>query len=208
MPPSARPVTPAAAASCSASRNTTSAPCAYASTLRTDVSPDAALGRVDDALPADLVVGVRERAQVRERVLDLAPVVELRAADDAVRHPGADERLLHDAALRVRPVEDGDVAVADLLDVDEPVDLVHHEVGLVVLVLGVVAGDELAADLLGPEVLRPARRVVGDDRVGGVEDRLARPVVLVEHDDRRLGELLLEPHQVPVVRPAELVDRL
>ena len=82
------------------------------------------------------------------------------------------------------------------------------ERGLVVLVLGVVAGDELAADLLGPQVLGPARRVVGDDGVGGVEDALRRPVVLLEHDDRRVGERLLEPHEVAVVGPAELVDRL
>ena len=84
----------------------------------------------------------------------------------------------------------------------------HHVRGLVVLVLRVVAGDELAADLLGPQLLRPARRVVGDDGVRGVEDPLGRPVVLLEHDHRRLGEHLLEPHDVAKVGPAELVDRL
>ena len=87
MPPSAFPVTPAAAARASASRNVTPVPSAYASTLPTDVSPTPRLRRVDDALPAHLVVGVHERPQVRERVLDLAPVVELHAADHAVRHP-------------------------------------------------------------------------------------------------------------------------
>ncbi len=76
------------------------------------------------------------------------------------------------------------------------------------LVLGVVAGDELAADLFGPEVLGTARRVVGDHRVGGVEDALAGAVVLLHEDDRRLGEGLLELRQVPEVRPAEFVDRL
>ena len=84
----------------------------------------------------------------------------------------------------------------------------HDERGLVVLVLGVIADDELATDLLGPQVLRPPGRVVRDHRVGGVEDPLRRPVVLVEHDHRRLGERLLEPHQVPVVRPAEPVHRV
>jgi len=42
--------------------------------------------RVDDALPAHLVVGVHERAQIGERVLHLATVVELRATEDAIRH--------------------------------------------------------------------------------------------------------------------------
>ena len=42
---------------------------------------DAPLGRVHDPLGRYCVVGVRERPQVRERVLDLAAVVELHAAE-------------------------------------------------------------------------------------------------------------------------------
>ena len=80
--------------------------------------------------------------------------------------------------------------------------------GLVVLVLGVIAGDELAADLLGPQVLGATRRVVEDDGVGGVEDPLRRPVVLLEDDDRGVGEGLLEPHEIAEVGPPELVDGL
>ena len=153
-----------------------------------------ALRRVHDAPPAHFVVGVHERAEVREQVLHLAAVVELHAADDAVRNTGAHELLFDDAALRVGPVEDRDVVEAMALGLDEAHRLAHDERGLVVLVFGVVAGDELAADLLGPQLLRAARRVVGDDRVGGVEDALRRPVVLLEHDHRRVGEHLLEPH--------------
>ena len=53
-------------------------------------------------------------------------------------------------------------------------------------------------------MLLARRRVVRDHRVRGVEDALGRPVVLVEHDDRRVGERLLEPQQVPEVGAAEL----
>src|SRR3546814_5755735 len=49
------------------------------------------------------------------------------------------------------------------------------------LVLRQEAREELAADLLGPEVLGPTRRVVGDDGVGGIEDPLGGPVVLLQH---------------------------
>ena len=44
MPPSALPVTPAATAVPSASRNVTPAPCAYASIFATDVSPTPRFG--------------------------------------------------------------------------------------------------------------------------------------------------------------------
>ena len=208
MPPSALPVTPAAAASWSASRKVSGR------TLRVRGHPvhrrfaHTALRRVHHAPPAHFVVGVHERAEVREQVLDLAAVVELHAADDAVRNTGAHELLFDDAALRVGSVEHRDVVEAVPLGFDQTHRLAHHVGGLVVLVFRVVAGDELAADLLGPQLLRPPRRVVGDDGIGGVEDALRGPVVLLEHDHRRLGEHLLEPHDVPEVGPAELVDRV
>ena len=57
-------------------------------------------------------------------------------------------------------------------------------------------------------MLLARRRVVRDHRVGGFEDALRRPVVLVEHDDRRVGERVLELQQVAEVGAAELVDAL
>ena len=50
--------------------------------------------------------------------------------------------------------------------------------------------------------------VVGDQRVGGVEDVLRGPVVLVEHDHRGVGERLFELEDVADVGAAEPVDRL
>ncbi len=82
------------------------------------------------------------------------------------------------------------------------------EDGLVVLVLGLVLGEELTADLLGPEMLGPPGGVVGDHRVRSVEDRLGRPVVLLEHDHGGVRERLFEADQVAVVRAPEAVDRL
>ena len=59
---------------------------------------------------------------------------------------------------------------------------------------------------VGPQVLRLALEVVGDHRVGGVEDRLRAAVVLVEHDRRDVGERILELQDVAEVGAAELVD--
>ncbi len=168
----------------------------------------AALGRVDDAAEAHAVVGVGQDPQVRQGILDLAAVVELHAAEDLVRDARADELLLDDAALGVGPVEDGHVAEAHPALVGEPADLAGDEAGLVDLVVAQPGGDELAADAVGPQVLGPAGAVVGDDGVGGVEDHLRRPVVLLEHHDRRLGERLLEAQEVAEVGAAEAVDRL
>ena len=76
------------------------------------------------------------------------------------------------------------------------------------LVLGVVAHDRLAAALLGPQGLRLAHGVVGDHRVGGVEDRLGGAVVLLQHHDGGVGEGLLELQDVADVGAPPPVDGL
>ena len=57
-------------------------------------------------------------------------------------------------------------------------------------------------------MLGPPPGVVGDDGVGGVEDRLGGAVVLLQHDDRGVGEGLLETQQVAEVGAPEAVDGL
>ncbi len=69
-----------------------------------------------------------------------------------------------------------------------------------------VTQDPLTAPGVGPERFRFALHVVLDHRVGGVEDRLGRSVVLVEDDRRDVVERLLELHDVPKVSPAKFVD--
>ena len=71
---------------------------------------DAALGHVEDPPQVHGVVGIRQHAQVGQRVLDLAALVEPRAADHLVRQADPDEDLLERAGLRVGPVEHRDVA--------------------------------------------------------------------------------------------------
>ena len=153
-------------------------------------------------------MGFTTAREVGEQILDLAAVVELGTAHDLVGHAETTELFLQSQALGVRPVEDGDVAPAVMAPVVQPRDLVTDPLGFVALVLGVVAGDELAAHLLGPQRLGLAHGVVGDDRVGGVEDRLGRPVVLLEHDHRGVGERLLELEDVPNVSASKSVHTL
>ena len=59
---------------------------------------------------ADDVGVAPEHAQVGQRVLDLAPLVEARSADELVADAVAQERLLDRPALRVRAVHHRDVA--------------------------------------------------------------------------------------------------
>ena len=157
--------------------------------------PDPAPRRVGHARERDAVLRVGEQRQVGDRVLDLRALVELRAADDLVADLAADERVLEDPRLRVRPVEDRDLGARHAL-VDEPLDLADDEPRLGVLVVELADLDLVALAEVGPERLAHPPAVVRDDRVGGVEDGLGRAVVLLEPDDLGVGEVVLEIEDV------------
>ena len=169
--------------------------------------PDAALRRVHDAPQGERVGGVGDRDQVRHRILDLGPLVELGAAEHLVGQGGADEDVLQRTGLRVRAVEHGHVAVGDA-GVAELADLVRDELRLVVLGVAGEAEDLVAGADRREQVLRLAVEVVGDHRVGGIQDGLGRAVVLLEQDDLRVREVALELDDVADVGATERVDRL
>ncbi len=169
--------------------------------------PDSAPRPVRDAEQRAGVTRVREDAQVRGRVPDLGTLVEPRPADDLVRDVLPHEHVLEDSRLRIRPVEDRDLARRHAA-VDERCDLGGDEPRLRVLVLDLDDADGVSLAEVGEEALRLALAVVLDDGVGGAEDVVRRAVVLLERDDLGAGEVALELHDVADVRAAERVDRL
>ena len=119
----------------------------------------------------------------------------------------AHEQVLEHARLRVRAVEDRDVARGDAL-VEQPADARRDEARLRLLVLHLDHAHRLALAEVGPEALLEPVRVVRDDGVRGVEDPLRRAVVLLEPDHGGIGEVALEVEDVADVGTAERVDRL
>ncbi len=168
---------------------------------------DGAPGRVDDAQQPRLVVRVADHVQVRGHVLDFLPVEEPVPAEDAVGDAGFGERALQRPGLRVHAVKHRKVgesaARRRFLE-----DLPRDPVGLVLLVAGHVPVELLPHRVSGPEGLSLPPLVVCDDRVRRAEDVLGGAVVLLQPDDFRAGERLLEAEDVFNRRAAELVDAL
>ena len=87
-------------------------------------------------------------------------------------------------------------------------EFVGDELGLIGLVVGVVADDFVARPLVAPQLLGLASDIAGNDGVGGVEDRLGRAIVLLEHHHGGVGERLLELEDVADVGTPEGIDGL
>ena len=122
---------------------------------------EAASWHVEDALEGRHVMVVAQDAQVGQRVLDLAALVEARAAHELVGQPVAQEGLLERPALGVGAVHHGDVlAPVDVVVAivgatgqhgadrsapgHEGLDLARHPFGLLVLAVGLETLDERA----------------------------------------------------------------
>ena len=72
-----------------------------------------ALGLIVDPLEGQVVIRLRDAAQIGERVANFGPFVEARAADHSIRKAERDEALLEFAHLEGSADEDGDVVQRD-----------------------------------------------------------------------------------------------
>ena len=162
---------------------------------------------VRDAEERGRVLWVHEHAQVCGRVANLRALVEARPADHLVRHVLPHEHVFQHTRLRVHPVEDRDLARRVTVP-DERRDLGGDETCLRVLVLDLDRPHRVALAEVGEESLRLALGVLLDELVGGAKNRVRRAVVLLEGDDLRAREVLLELEDVANVRRSEAVDRL
>ena len=93
------------------------------------------------------------------------------------------------ARLRVRAVQNRGIGARVAL-VDPVTQAADDEIRFVTFVIGRVDPDRLALGALGPQVLAQPSSVVRDDRIGRVQDRRRRAVVLFELDDRTCPESL------------------
>ena len=136
---------------------------------------DAAARDPDRPAEGLVVRGVGDQLQVRHQVADLAAVVEPHGAHEPIGDGVPAHRLFHRPALRVGPVEDGEVPERPpARDEASSLDLLHHERRLVALVEGGDDGDAVARARVLRSVL-PRRSVLAliaalaSARISGVE---------------------------------------
>ena len=165
------------------------------------------LGHVQHPLGRYLVGRVGGQLQVGHGIADFTAVVKAQTTHHLVRNPQVDQLFLDSSALGVGPVKDRHVGPRPTLVV-HATELAHYPAGLVVLVVGPEPGDGVAGAGVGPQLLWLATHILRDDGVGGVQNGLGGPVVLVQDDDCGVRARPLEFEDVADVSTPEPVDRL
>ena len=168
-----------------------------------------ALRHVDDALEGEVVGALRDDAEEGQRIADFQPLVEARAADDAVVQAERDEAVLELAHLEGRAHQDRHVVelVAAALRL---LDLLADGAGFLFRVPGGVDVDlgVLGVGAVGEQRLAEAALIVGDEMRGGAEDMRGGAVVALQPDDGRARKILVEAQDVVDLGAAPAIDRL
>src|SRR5262249_44173593 len=134
-------------------------------------------------------------AQISQRVADLGALVKARTADYAIGQPERDETVFELAHLERRADENGDLVEHVALAL-KLLDLLADRTGLFLAVPASGDGDLLARHVLGAQRLAEPALVVGDEVARCGENMPGAPVIPLQADDFRAGEVVLEAQDV------------
>ena len=166
----------------------------------------AALGDVDDANEAGVVVRVRHEPDISENIFDLAAIVEAQPTQNPMRHASRDEFFLEDPRLCVGTQQDGRPRIG--LVPPPAIEGSSNENGLSAIVLGAVELWPYAFVEARDQALAFSRAVILDDRARRAEDGRPRAIVHLELYGPGVRKVGLKIEDVPQVRTAKVVDGL
>ena len=127
---------------------------------------------IHDPQQRNVVVRIHETLRVSEQFLDLAPVEKALSADDAIRDFLRAQIRFEQARLRVHAKKDREILVLAPLDQQPVGDFVHDEFRLLPVIAHLDHAHLRPVARRAPELLRSASRIVFNQRVRGVQDRI------------------------------------
>ena len=131
--------------------------------------PDAPRGKVHHPQEGGVLVRILHEPQIGQCMLDLSPFKKPQAPKDTVGHARLKERLLHHPGLGVAAIEHRHLAAHHPL-LNQATHLVDQPLGLEQIARGLHHPNGLTGTGFRPEVLAQAAGVVGNERIGGIQN--------------------------------------
>ena len=161
---------------------------------------------VDDAAQAQRVRPVVDDAQIGEHILDFRPIKEPGTANDTIGNAIAFHGIFQSIGLGVGTVEDGKILHAAAPGGCQ--NLTGHIVGLGALIRGFVDGNGIAGAVGRPEFFPLASDIMGNHRIGRIQNGLGGTVVLLQADGAAAPVLLFKAEDIFNGSAPEAVDAL
>ena len=170
---------------------------------------NAACGIVDNATQRLLIVRVGHDTEVGNNILDFLSLIERQSAIDAIWDSVLPHLFLKRTALCISTIEDGEVTIVAPLLSTNPLDIVTHDDGFLLVAVGWFQSKAFALLVFAEHVLSYLPFILANQRVSSFYDKLCRTVVLFKFKETRtLRILLLEVENVIDIGPAERIDTL
>ena len=168
---------------------------------------EAALRQIEDALERKIIGGLRDTAQIGERIADLGALVKSRAADHPVGQAKRDEALLEFAHLERGAHKNRDLVERMALAL-QLLDLFADHAGFFFRIPNAGDGRLLAQRAIGEERLAKPPLIMRDETRGRGEDMAGRAVIALEPDDFRARKIALEAQNIIDLGAPPAIDRL
>ena len=163
---------------------------------------------IDDPLEGLVVAGVDNQPNIGQQILDLLVVVERIALVNTIGYSFAAQRVFERLGLVVGAVQNRCLGPLIARSPHLVAQVADHHFGLLAVGIGSEHADLFAHIPFRKALLLHAFRITFDHRIGRLDDRARRAVILLQLEDHRVGEILLERKDVLDLGPPERIDRL
>ncbi len=150
---------------------------------------------------------VIHQLQIGDGMLDFGTLKIALAAIDAIWNTGREQRMLNHARLRIRAIQDGNLA-ARAAFCDQAFCFFNDPLRFLQIAGGFINPDLFAMTGIGMQILAEALGIIRDQRVGNIENMSVRAIILLQLDQILDLELALERRHIADVGTAKGVNTL
>ena len=145
---------------------------------------------IDDPLQPKIVRPVIDHAQIRQHILDFRTVKESGTTDDAIWNAVTLQGIFHSVGLGIGTIQNR--VVLKLRTSRNPKDLSCHIISFCGFIAGLINHNGLSPIIGCPQPFALSAQIMGDHRIGCIQNRLGGAIILLQADQAAAFILLFK----------------